>query len=421
MIRLCVVVFVLAATLASTAAAIDDPPILVDFQVVTPTVDSQLAPDTVSLSAQLTDTAPGLCTDTCDDRGGPSQVQLVHPATGQRRHGHWVLDSGDTYKADIELDTTSAGGSWQVEALWLADLSGNRQLITTSDLGASGFDTDIQNDSAGGDAAPPALTDVQLSSTNLDATAGAVLDVTIVASDAGSGVCALGCGVSGGPSQIRYRHAATGQVRDGLLVPDAPDFLAQVDFPAGSAAGTWEVDSLQLVDLAGNRAVFDASDLAALGFTSDVTVTSASADEDPPALVDLPSFVPDPIDTTASGLTATLSANLTDEGTGICTDVCSDFGSATQVRFRRAGSDHFRFGLLDLVGGNPSDGSFEAMVQIPLSTTPGVWQPELVLLADEAGNRVFVPEPGARAGAKLALAALLALISSARGRARSRR
>jgi hypothetical protein len=292
-------VWLLLCAIATPSYAIDSPPDLIDFRIDTPMVNTTGASAVVTVSADIVD-ASGVCEFFCDDAGGPTQVQFVHPATGQRHAASFGFVSGQTYSASLLLPPSSAAGLWQVETLWLADISGNRRAFTTSQLADSGFPTDVQNSSTGGDAAPPMLLDVSLSATELNTSNGAALAVALQASDSGGGLCVNGCGVHGGPAQVRFFHAPSRQVRDGLFFQTGADtYAANVSFPVGSAEGLWTVAALQLVDLAGNRTVFDQADLAALNFDTQLSVVSSSSDTSRPVLL-TSSFSPDPIDTTMS-------------------------------------------------------------------------------------------------------------------------
>ena len=77
-----------------------------------------------------------------------------------------------------------------------------RAVRETSDLTSERFGTEIQNAFTGCDEAGPVRTDVSVDSANVDAGLGANVLVTVMASDAGSGLCTAGCGGGGGPSQI---------------------------------------------------------------------------------------------------------------------------------------------------------------------------------------------------------------------------
>lgn len=373
---------------AVPAWAVDSPPQLLDFEVLTPTFDTSATSADVRFRATITDVAPGVCTSLCDDDGTASQVQLVHSATGQRGSALFVSIGPDLYVATVVLPWMSAGGVWQVESVWLADVAGNREARSTSELASAGFTTTVEN-LATGDTTAPELTAIQPIPASFDSTSGASTTISLQVFEAGSGLCLEGCFVPGGPSQIRYVHALSGQVRDGLIGPAVSGLEAEIEFLAGSAAGLWQLDSLRLVDFVGNRTTLDAVDLANMGLGPvGLTITSSSADVTPPVLRSA-GALPYPIDTTGGGLTAIFEADAEDPASGLCLDVCDDYGTSSQVIYRRDGSDHVRFGRLVTA----FSGLFEARVEIPTSASADVWRPDRLMLVDRVGNRTMVPEP----------------------------
>ena len=403
----------LFSLLPIVAQAVDSPPTLTSFTIATPTVNSTQG-DTVVIQAEIADAAPGVCTSACDDFGGATQVSILHPETGQRREGFFAFQQGDLYESAIPLSAESAPGLWVVESLWLADASGNRARLSTEALSGLGFDTEIQNDSTGGDVDAPEAGDVSPATTAPDVTFATSVEVSIEL--AGSeNLCTAGCQVSGGPSQLRYQNVESGQIRDGVLVPGAQEFVATIDFPGDSAAGTW-LATLRLVDTAGNVSTYDDAALQLLGFDTALTTTSSNEDAIPPEAGDS-AFVPDPIDSTISEGLVVFAVDAIDPETGVCVDApCGDFGTSSQVRFQRRNSTHSRFGLLSLMSGSLEDGTFDAAVAIPISGEAGVWRPTQLLLVDQVGNRILVPEPGGAGPAVAVLLAIAALVSWGSGR-----
>ena len=390
--------FALLAVLPmSSAQAVDQPPVLGTFANLVPEIDPTAGIPSAQFLLGLTDAAPGICTTLCEDNGAPSQLTLVHPPTGQRRTSTLgPTASSDQYIAVVTLDAASAGSDWIVESVWLADRSGNRRFLSTEDLVARGFDVVVTNLATGGDTTSPALASVLVSSTSIDSTAGA--QVVVELSPYESGLCrAPTCPLSTSPSQIRFVHAGTGQVRSAFVRREIAvvgglivfRHRARIEFPHGSAGGQWQLEWASLVDVAGNRRTFDAAELAALGAQT-VENTSTTGDSAPPTqtLVDR---LPRPtIDTTGGPVTALFGIEAFDEGRGLCAapDACDDFGGVTQVIYKRDGADHRRFAPLTLAGTDIYLGS----TVIPESGAANVWRPDQLMLVDRAGNRM-IPEP----------------------------
>lgn len=158
----------------------------------------------------------------------------------------------------------------------------------------------VPNASAQEDVTPPTLVDFSFTPTTIDTTAG---DATVTASahltDSQSGVkdCC--------PS-VRFQHPATGQIRDGFLslaagTSNDGTFEAQVTFPQFSAAGTWKVVFIFVIDNIGNVLFLSETDLATLGFPTELVNTPDSDGDGVPNALDAC-----PLEAPAGGLDADL-------------------------------------------------------------------------------------------------------------------
>jgi len=401
--------YVLVFAFTGPASAFDQPPTLDSFANLTPVVDPFGGSANALFDLGITDTNPGICLSTCDDSGTPSQLTLLHPASGQRLTGRLAPTATPAlYRATVAFDGFDAGGSWVVESLWLADRSGNRRFLSTSDLNTLGYATGATSLAPPREQTPPAFTGLGQSATILDSVLGATLLVEFQPYD--SSLCSLpSCTLEGPASQVRFVHALTGQRRTGFirreLVFQGGGFVfvnrARMEFPSGSAAGFWTPEWAELVDNAGNRTRLDASALGALGAMSVVNATTLG-DEVPPSqtLVD---GLPETIDSTGGSTAALFGIEAFDPETGLCLepDDCSDFGGVSQVVYKRDGAAHRRFGSLIDDGGD----TYLAGVTIPQSASADVWRPDQLMLVDRAGNR-RIPEPG------FAIAVLVASVAA---------
>jgi len=117
------------------------------------------------------------------------------------------------------------------------------------------------------DSTPPALTAFTFTPSNPNATAGpATVTFSITATDDLSGVASVRIGLA---------CAATGVQVSGSIAPSPSTSLTTtvpVIFPRYSAAGTWSVVSVILVDAAGNQRTLFAADLTGAGFSTAITV-----------------------------------------------------------------------------------------------------------------------------------------------------
>ena len=86
-----------------------------------------------------------------------------------------------------------------------------------------------------------------------------------------------------------------------------------VTIPQGAEAGTWLVSDVYARDVLGQGKFYQTAELQALGFPTELDVTSATPDTDPPALVDF-DFNPKQVDVSAEveNKTCTSTIGLTD-------------------------------------------------------------------------------------------------------------
>ena len=143
------------------------------------------------------------------------------------------------------------------------------------DQGLSG--NSIQEDPADyEDTAPPTLGYFSFAPISITTSVtGATVNVTLRLTDSGSGVCWYSCSDQSSMTQARFQHVASGQIRDAIFnlasgtVHDGT-FEAELVFPRGSAKGTWKVTDLLLADDLGNRRYYPTSELAAIGFPTEL-------------------------------------------------------------------------------------------------------------------------------------------------------
>jgi hypothetical protein len=131
---------------------------------------------------------------------------------------------------------------------------------------------------AGSDSSPPQLADFSFSPSTIDTSSGpATVTVTMDLTDDLSGVCVSSCADNGSPTQVRFQHQGSGQLRD--AIPFAltsgtltnGTFEADVVFPQSAATGSWTVSSVLLKDQVGNWVFLYTADLNSAGFPTKLT------------------------------------------------------------------------------------------------------------------------------------------------------
>ncbi len=142
------------------------------------------------------------------------------------------------------------------------------------------------------DTTPPVLTGVSVNPQAIDTSGSSqIVQVTRSATDDLSGVAYLGAGCTGFVSGLVFTSpSGSQQVKIGncsfvLVAGTKLDgvFSASATFPQFSESGTWPLTSMLLEDQAHNLASLSSSDLAALGISASVEVTSPG-DATPPVL-----------------------------------------------------------------------------------------------------------------------------------------
>jgi hypothetical protein len=139
------------AAAASAPLGVDaGPPTLVDFSFTPTSVDTTSGPQTITVTAHITDdlagnAGPGYFSS-------PSQVRFVSPSGNQ---SVWAMMSGyerisgtptdGVYEYKLTLPQFSEQGTWHVASLMLVDQVGNTRRLTQSQLEADGFHATFTN------------------------------------------------------------------------------------------------------------------------------------------------------------------------------------------------------------------------------------------------------------------------------------
>jgi hypothetical protein len=250
-------------------------------------------------------------------------------------------ETGDTvrYRAAIQnADGTPVNGKvrWAslnpaiatVDSLGLVTARRPGQVeIAATYQGAGGAATvTVRGDGTEGstDQTAPRVTGITFSADSLDIAAGdTVLNVTVSATDAGSGVSSLslhlqGPGAEGTNRQSLYCYTS-GYV--GMSPPPSPantvSWTCRVAFSRYNAAGTWTVSSVDAHDRLNNYRHVTGAQLAASGGRTTVKVGNANADVTGPAVTGI-SIAPDSLNlTTATDTSITVTVTASDAGAGV--------------------------------------------------------------------------------------------------------
>src|SRR6266446_4952576 len=204
---------------------------------------------------------------------------------------------------------------------------------------------------------PPTLTSFTFSPTAINtATSSATVTVTAQATDSPSGVSSVDMQFNSPGNQIVGcgMNLISGTNLNGT-------YQCVLTFPAYSLAGTWTVYDVFVYDNINNYHGYTAADLSALGFPTQLQVTS-NPDTQPPVLTSF-TFSPMAINTTTSSATVTVTAQVTDNLSGV---------SSVDMQFNSPGNQIVSCGM-NLISGTNLNGTYQCILTFPAYSLPGTW------------------------------------------------
>ncbi|HEY0038190.1 MAG TPA: Ig-like domain-containing protein [Longimicrobium sp.] len=175
------------------------------------------------------------------------------------------------------------------------------------------------------DQTAPRLTGLTFGADSVNIAAGdTVLNITVNATDAGSGVSYLSVGLNspaiGGQMNRHYQTCYTSGPGD-YSTPPAPNktvsWTCRIVFSPHQAGGTWTISSVQLYDRGNNGRFVSEAQLVAGGMRTTVKVGNTNADLAGPAATGI-SIAPDSLNvTTATDTSVTITVAASDAGAGV--------------------------------------------------------------------------------------------------------
>jgi Bacterial Ig-like domain len=347
-------------TLQVNSAVDTTPPQLTAFSFTPSSVNVTSAAANVAVAFTATDNLSG---------ANRIEVALTSPSGSESQRGIASVTPATTVhgSATITLPQGSEAGAWTVASVYLTDAAGNVLSLDTAGLSGLGFPTTVTVTSRT-DNTPPVLTGFGFTPSSINTTSSSAnVNVNFSATDDLSGVRTV---------QVRFQSPSGTASQQGsvtLTPATSTSGTVAVPFPRFSSAGVWTVASIFLSDAAGNTLVLDTAGLAAKGFSTNLTVISAT-DTTPPTLTAL-TFVPATINTTYHAANVTLSFHLTDDLSG-ATTFQGTFGSPSAALTQMANTS---FAANTSVTG-------AATAVFPQLSEQGTWTLNSVLIADAAGN-----------------------------------
>ena len=305
-------------TLQITSTSDTTPPTLTAFSLSPASINTTSAAASTTTNFTVT-----------DDLAGANNLMLVltSPSGNATRSASATLTPAlsVTGSASISFPQFSEAGTWTVSSVYISDAAGNTTILDNGGLAAAGFANTLTVTSAS-DTTAPNLTALSFTPTTINVTsAPATVTFTFQATDDLSGVTSFqtnfvspsGAFVQAASSSFAATMSASGS--------------APTTFAKGSESGTWLVQSVLLTDAAGNTHQYATSDLAGLGFPTQLTVTNNTGDTTPPVVTPTVSPAPN-MNGWNSTLPVTVSWATSDPESGISsTNGCGNSSVSAQT------------------------------------------------------------------------------------------
>jgi hypothetical protein len=410
--------FLLLAAFTPAAAMSDTTPPQLESIAISPTVvDTSSNSETILLTVRLTDDLSGFAAPA---PGTPSwtSAQVVFAGPGgdvdrpalRAPFSPGMRVSGDeldgVYENVLTVPRFSRAGNWTLQEFDVADAAGNHRQIGLAELRSLGFPTQFTVQGTE-DRNPPDIVSAFISPSTVGTTfSNQPITITVHLQDdlAGIGNPTGQFGYS--VSQIsflspsRKQHAATYFTAIQRAAGDSNDgiYSNTLWLPRFSETGTWSLDSLILMDTAGNERQISLAEALDRGLPAEFTV-QGTGDTTPPQIRAL-DFSPRRIVTDESSQSIAVRVRLTDDLSGMSNSVpgYSSWGSAyAMVQSPSKGqSASVTFNTWNRAAGNNLDGVYSSTMTLPRFSETGVWTLTVLYLVDAAGNYTNLDLAGLR-------------------------
>jgi alpha-acetolactate decarboxylase len=387
-----------ATTLSSQGQPISDtePPQLISFSFSPAAIDVTNAAQIVTVEARVKDNVSGTASVTVQFRS-PSGTQLMplNSAFLPRVSGT-ALDG--IYRGIVSIPPFVQAGTWSVNTASLQDSAGNLVTLNTANLASLAFPTELNVVSIQ-DTTAPTVTHIFFPVTSIDVSAGAQpLAIEFTIDDDISGVDLTSTVF------LEFRVTLTSPSSGQFQFMSRPQFTrvsgtnlsgvwrGTTTIPQFSEPGLWGISSLQLIDFAGNRRAYSASQLQSLGIATQFMVASVPGDIAKPTVTAM-SFAPAVIDTSGGSQTVTVTLTIADDLAGVSFAIDNPNASfAHGITFvspsgsQSRGQSNTGF---TRTAGTALNGVWTGTVVFPRFSEAGTWRATLNNIKDAANNGVL--------------------------------
>jgi hypothetical protein len=399
----------LILTGVARASEISDttPPQLVSLAISPAIIDASTNSQLVLLTVRLTDDLSGMTAS--GPLGSPQAgawASFRCPAAGvdspvlNVRFVLFTRDSGDdldgVYTSALIVPRFSHAGNWTLFEFDVTDAVGNHRQINLAELRSHGFPTGFTVQGAD-DHTPPEILSAAISPTTVDTSStNQPITITVRLRDDLAGMDFSQTPYSYSAAQITFISPSRGQRVSTSFATwnrtsgDEYDgiYTNTIWLPRYSEPGIWSLDSLVLIDAAGNHQQIDLAAALDIGLQTEFTV-EGTGDMAPPQIRAL-DFSPRRIDTSSSNQTILVTARLFDALSGMGRNM-GDYtpwgqASVTFLSPSKGQTVSTYFNAWTRADGSEFDGVYTNTMILPRYSERGVWSLQYFGLVDAAGN-----------------------------------
>jgi hypothetical protein len=368
------------------------PPELVDFDFSPAAIDVSTGAQSINVIVKATDDLSGIVS---------SRVEFKSPSGEQRKWAYLALVDGDalsgTWEGTITVPQYSEAGTWKVHYVRLGDAVRNRIRYYASDLQALGFSTDLNVLSEPSDTEAPTVESISISPSSIDVSAGPqTVTIELHLKDDVSGVQFVHPGFGGevvifdSPSGGQWASIPTRHITRISGNPNDGIWQGTVTIPQYSETGIWKIAEVSVLDAVFLFRTLSTTDLQALGFPTDLHVSSNPSDILPPELTDL-MYHPMMINTQTGSQQVTIELDLTDNLSGVDFSLWPGYSNIGGLRFVSPTANQIQqanWPDFNLISGSPFNGTWQAIINFPQFCEGGKWQISWIYFCDATRNCV---------------------------------
>jgi hypothetical protein len=371
-------------------AADTTPPAITGFSFTPASVDVTASSQAVNVTLLASDDQSGVQFVT---------VTFTSPNVHQTQFAFLFLTAGTstngTFTGSATIPQFADNGTWHVTSIFIGDKAGNSINVPEATLISKSFPTTLPVTSNPDIQAPvviglptfsPSTINVSTSDQTLTMTFSITDDVSGVSFDHINGFAMT----LQSPSGLQHQYVSHGDFSLTSGTSKSGTWTLTHTMPRYSEAGNWSIQSLVVMDSAGNQS--NVNSFGASNVPAQFAVISSPDDVTPPLITGF-DFSPKFIDTSAGVQQVTVTISATDDLSGL--DFSPDnpqistfhgFQFTSPLHGQSVFCCAFSPTFTPLNGTTPLNGSWQAVVDVPQFSEEGTWHASILQVKDRVQN-----------------------------------